>query len=74
MTNLQNIQNTETFETYKNVFVFVTFEKVFCRKLVKNVAGEAWDPSRKMRLEKLVRESVGIIEIGAKWCELWPFY
>ena len=24
---------------------------------IKNDAGEAWDPSRKMRLEKLVRES-----------------
>ena len=27
-------------------------KNVFCQKLVKNNAGEAWDPSRKMRLEK----------------------
>ena len=33
------------------------FEIVFCQKLIKNDAGEARDPSRKMRLEKLLRKS-----------------
>ena len=33
---------------------------VFRQKLIKNDAGEAWDPSRKMRLERLERESAGI--------------
>ena len=39
---------------------YLTFLKTaFRQKLIKNDAGEAWDPSRKMR--------------PLLWCELWQF-
>ena len=36
----------------KHVVYKMFLKNVCCQQLVKNDAGEAWDPSRKMRLEK----------------------
>ncbi len=58
--------------SYLNHFGFLKI--VLGQKLIKHDAGEAWDPSRKMRLERLVRKSVGINSIRHLWCELWTFY
>ena len=60
------------FKIFSIVFKSFDFLKiVFRQKLVKDNAGEAWDRSRKMRLEKLVRESAGINSIRPLWWELW---
>ena len=52
------------FNSFWIVFKSLDFLKiVFRQKLIENDAGEAWDPSRKMRLEKLVRKSARINSI-----------
>ena len=58
-------------ESFLIIFKSLDFPKiVFRQKLIKNDAREAWDPSRKMRLERLVRESAGINSIRPLWWEL----
>ncbi len=51
-------------KTGKRTILMISFlallKTTFCQTLIQNDAGEARGPSRKMRLEQLVRNSAGI--------------
>ena len=53
--------------------IFCNFENVFRQKLIKQVAGEARDPSRKMRKQKTVNISAGNHFLRLIRSELWRF-
>ena len=54
-------------KTGKRTILMISFlallKTTFCQTLIQNDAGEARGPSRKMRLEQLVRNSAGINSI-----------